>query len=114
MSDESELNVFRCLDFIRDHAAQLAQAKANRVHLEEFRKSKKALLMKAAEVNGATSVNAQERDAYAHPEYQELLSALRASVEEEERLRWMMVGAQAKISVFQTIEATRRIEIKSV
>jgi hypothetical protein len=43
MSDESEVNVFRCLDFLRDNAPAYAKAKAERVYMEEFRKSKKAI-----------------------------------------------------------------------
>lgn len=110
----AEINIFKALDFIRDNAPAYAKAKAERIYLEEFRKTKKALCMRAAEAAGANAVNAQERDAYADPEYQGILNALRAAVEEEERLRWLIVGAQAKISVWQTIEATRRIELKAI
>jgi hypothetical protein len=35
MSDIAEINIFKALDFIRDHAGQYAQAKANRVQIEE-------------------------------------------------------------------------------
>lgn len=114
MSPEGEFNVFKALDFIRDHAPAYAKAKAERIYLEEFRKTKKALCMKAAESAGANAVNAQEREAYADPEYQELLKGLRAAVEEEERLRWLIVGAQAKIEVWRTIEANKRAEAKNV
>ena len=34
------------VDYIIKHAAQFADAKAQRVYLEEFRKSKKAMLMR--------------------------------------------------------------------
>ena len=114
MSDESELNIFRALDFIRDNAKPLAVAKGQRIHLEEFRKSKKALLMKEAETSGQKTAALQERDAYAHPEYQELLLALQAATEEETRLTWLMKAAEARISAWQTIEATRRTERKAI
>lgn len=114
MNQDAELNVFRCLDFIRDHAPAYAKAKAERIYLEEFRKTKKALCMKAAECGGTTTAAAQEREAYADPEYQALLEALKAAVEEEERLRWLIVGAQAKIEVWRTIEANRRAEARTV
>ena len=61
MSEESEVNIFRCLDFLRDNAGAMAAAKADRVQLEEFRKSKKALLMIQAEKAGHNSAVAQER-----------------------------------------------------
>lgn len=114
MNADAEFNVFKALDFIRDNAPAYAKAKAERIYLEEFRKTKKALCMKAAEVAGSNAVNAQEREAYADPEYQALLQGLRAAVEEEERLRWLIVGAQAKIEVWRTIEANRRAEAKNL
>lgn len=111
--DDAEINIFRALDFIRDNAQVYAQAKAERVYLEEFRKSKKALLMKAAEPNYPSAV-AQEREAYSNPEYMELLEGLRAATEKEERLRWLMIAAQARIECWRTLESTRRIEAKTV
>lgn len=112
MSDQAEINIFRALDFIRDNAPQYAKAKAQRVYLEEFRKTKKALCMQAAEAHGAKTAATQEREAYADVEYAELLAALQAAVEEEERLRWLIVGAQARIEVWRTIEANRRAEAR--
>jgi hypothetical protein len=114
MSDEAEINIFRALDFIRDNAPEYAKAKATRVYLEEFRKSKKALLMKDAERSGHNAVSAQEREAYADEGYQQHLLALQGAVEAEEKLRWLMVAAQAKIEVWRTLESTRRVEAKTV
>lgn len=114
MSNESEINIFKALDFIRDNAAAYAQAKADRVYLEEYRKTKKALCMKNAEVEGITTAAAQEREAYADPEYIEILEGLREAVKQEETLRWMIVAAQAKIEVWRTIEANRRAEAKAL
>jgi hypothetical protein len=71
----------------------------------------KALLMQRSP--GAT-INAQERDAYSHQEYQDLLKGLRAAVEIEEELRWGLVAAQARIEVWRSREATNRAEAKSV
>jgi len=114
MNSEAEINIFRALDFIRDNAQAFAKAKATRIYLEEFRKTKKALCMKSAESSGTNAISAQERDAYADPNYQELLDGLREAVEEEERLRWLMVAAQARVSAWQTIEATKRAEMKVI
>jgi len=114
MSDEGDLNIFRCLDFLRDNAAAMAQAKANRVQLEEFRKSKKAILMQKAEKAGHKSSATQEREAYAHPEYIEFLNGLAEAVENEERLRWLMRAAEVRIECWRSLESTRRIESKNV
>lgn len=114
MTPEVEINIFRSLDFIRDNAPAYAKAKSERIYLEEFRKSKKALLMRAAEIAGHKTGAAQEREAYAHDEYMALLEGLRAAVEQEEALRWLIVGAQAKIEAWRTIEANRRAEAKTL
>jgi len=114
MSDDSEINIFRALDFIRDNAQPYAQAKAQRVYLENFRKSKKALLMREAEIRGHKTAAMQERESYADSDYMEVLEALRAATEEEEKLKWMMTAAEAKVSAWQTIEATKRLEIKTL
>lgn len=83
----------------------LAQAKAERVYLEEYRKSMKALLMKASKESSAA---AQEKDAYSDPTYVEHLGALRIAVEREETLRWRMVTCQAAIEVWRSQSATDR------
>lgn len=114
MTPEAEINIFRSLDFIRDNAPAYARAKSERVYLEEFRKSKKALLMREAEIAGHKSAVAQEREAYAHPDYLVVLEGLKAAVEQEEALRWLIVGAQAKIEAWRTIEANKRAEAKAL
>jgi hypothetical protein len=114
MTEEGEIQIFRALNFIRDNAPAYAKAKAQRVYLENFRKSKKALLMRAAEIAGHKSAALQEREGYANPEYVEVLKALQLAVEEEERLRWLMVAAEARIEVWRTLESSRRLEAKTL
>ena len=69
---------YKTVDFILENAPRYAKAKAERIYLEEFRKTKKALLMKVAMEAGYESAAAQEREAYAHPEYQEYAVASRS------------------------------------
>jgi hypothetical protein len=95
----------RAVDFIRDNAATLAKAKAERVYMEEFRKTLKAKLMKKCV---DLPVTAQEREAYAHPDYEAHLLGLKEAVEVEERLRWQMVAAQARVEVWRSQEASNR------
>lgn len=114
MSDEAEINIFKALDYLRDSAPAYAKAKSDRVYLEAFCKSKKALLMRDAELAGHKSATAQEREAYAHPEYMQLLEGLRAAVETEEFFRWRMVAAQARIETWRTLESSRRYEAKTL
>jgi len=98
------------VDYIIKHSRQFADAKAQRVFLEEFRKSKKALLMKQSIEQ---TLGAQERDAYAHSEYVELLNGLRDAVAIEEKLRWDLIAAQARVDVWRTEQANLRLEGKA-
>ena len=102
------------IEYIFKHGKKYAKAKAERVYLEEFRKSKKALLMQQAQVNGHQTAAAQEREAYADQEYVDLLQGLKAAVEAEEEIRWGLVAAQARIDVWRSREASSRQEIKAV
>jgi hypothetical protein len=109
----SDARAEKAVEYIRDRAKEYAQAKADRTHLEEFRKSRKALLMKAAELEGATTSAAQERDAYAAPDYLQLLDGLRAAVEREETIRWEMEAARLTIEIWRTQSANNRLEAKA-
>lgn len=86
-------------------APAYAKAKAERVYLEEFRKSKKALLM---QIHSDKPIGAQEREAYAHPEYIGLLAALQVAVEAEETMRWRLVACQTSVEVWRSQEASNR------
>lgn len=101
------------IEFLLKNAGKYAKAKSERIYLEEFRKSKKALLMQEAELSGVTTASGQERDAYAHHEYRELLTALREAIEIEEKLRWQLISAQLKVSIFQTESANNRFVEKT-
>jgi len=93
---------------IRDKAPAYGEAKAQRVYLEEFKKSKKALLMKDALTLGIEAANAQEREAYAHPSYQQLIRGLAEAIEKEETLKWEIEAARLDIEIWRSREATNR------
>lgn len=95
------------VDFMIKTARQYAQAKAKRVYLEEFRKSKKAILMQN---HADKAIGAQEREAYAHPDYLGLLAALQVAVAEEEELRWSLIAAQTRVEVWRSQEASNRAQ----
>lgn len=102
-----EIDVFRVLDFMRDNAKKYAQAKANRIHLEEFRKSKKALLYQDAPPG---TVAEKEAYAYAHADYLALLDGLKDAVQAEEGLRWQLEAAKLKIETWRTLQSNQRAE----
>ena len=60
-----------------------------------------------------TVLGKQETYAYSHPEYMELLEGLRVAVEEEEKFKWLMVAAQARIEVWKTNQYNTRAELKA-
>ena len=97
--------VEKALETMRTKAEELGQAKANRVYLEQFRKSKKALLYSKAPEG---TIADKENWCYRDPEYMELLDGLKAAVEIEETLRWKMTAAEAYVDVYRTQQANAR------
>ncbi len=100
-----QINPHEAIDFMIKNAEAYAKAKANVTYLEQFRKSKKALLFNNSIGN---TVADRENYAYSHQEYLAVLDGLREAVEEAERLRWMLVAAQARIDDWRTQEASNR------
>ena len=97
----------KAIDYIIANAQKFAEAKANRVFLDEFRKSKKALLMAQS---GAEAANAREQFAYGHPEYIELLEGIKAAVEIEEKLKWELEAARLRVDVWRSQETSNRMQ----
>jgi hypothetical protein len=93
------------IEFMHRHSGEFAKAKAQRIYLEEFRKSKKAILMQQ---HVDKPIGAQEREAYAHADYLQVLAALQAAVEQEEALRWKLTAAQTAVEVWRSQEASNR------
>ena len=100
----------KAVEYILKNAGRFAKAKAERIYLEEFRKSKKALLMGQS---SAEAANAREQYAYSHQEYIDLLDGLKQAVEIEEKLRWDLIAAQARVEIWRTESANARNEIKA-
>ena len=101
----SEIDIEKAVDWLRDNADYCAECKANRVYLEEYRKSLKALLMKNYP---ELSVSAQEREAYAHSDYQKHLKALKEAVFLDEKMKFLRVSAEVKIEAWRTQQANIR------
>lgn len=101
----SEDHIEKALDYLRDNATVAAQARANRIYVEEYRKTVKAQLMKK---HAELPLGAQERDAYADPIYIQHLEAIKQAVEQDEYHRFMRSCAEAKITAWQTQSANHR------
>lgn len=110
LSDATAEQIEQRLHAMREKSGEYAKAHAKAMYLEEFRKSKKAMLMKQAEREGCKTSASQETQAYAHPEYQQLLLDLETATEIKERLRWEMEVAKLSVGVWQTQQANERQE----
>lgn len=97
----------KAVEYILANAGKFSAAKAQRIYLEEFRKSKKAILMSQCTDKAA---NAREQYAYSHHDYLSLLGGLKAAIEIEEKLRWDLIAAQARIEIWRTQEASNRVQ----
>ena len=105
MKSISEEDVEKAVDWLRDNADSCAKARATRIYLEEYRKSLKALLMSKYP---DMSVSAQERDAYAHQDYQSHLKLMQQAIYEDERMKFFRASAEVKIEAWRTQQANIR------
>lgn len=101
----SDDQIEKALDWLRDNADEAAQAKANRVYMEEFRKSLKAQIMSE---HLAEPLGAQQRTAYSDKRYLNHLEGLKQAVFLDERFRFMRAAADAKIEAWRTMNANQR------
>lgn len=97
----------KAVDYILRNARTHAKAKARRRHLEEFRKSKKALLMNAC---SEKSYAAKETFAYSHADYIALLDGIEAAIEAEETIHWKMRAAEMAVEIWRSRNANERAE----
>ena len=95
----------RAGDFILEHAPKFAQAKADRVYIEHFLKSKRALLFNA----NMGTVAERENAALASDVYIELLDGLKEAVTIEETLKWQLTAAQIRVDTWRTQQASHRL-----
>ena len=93
------------INFMIKNAEAYAQAKAQVTYLTEHRKTVKALGFQRSLKN---TMAEKEADAYTTDDYQTCVEGLRDAVAEAERLRWMLVAAQARVDCWRSMEASNR------
>ncbi len=106
------MNIEKELHYLREHAKEYAQQKAHMEYLKEFRKSKKAMLINEAALNGLKTAQERESYAYSHEEYLCLLDGLKVATEEAERLRIMIKGCELSIDAKKTREMKEMSEAR--
>ena len=93
------------IDFMIKNSEAYANAKAQVVYLTEYRKTVKAIGFQRSLKN---TMAEKEADAYTTVEYVTCVEGLKEAVAEAERLRWMLVAAQARIDCWRSMEASNR------
>lgn len=101
----SDLEIEKAVDYLRDNATKAAQARAERIYMEEYRKVVKAKIMREHQTD---SLGAQEAIAYASDHYSEHLNAMREAITRDEYHRWMLTAAEAKIEAWRSQQANQR------
>ena len=107
----TDVELFESLEWLRDDGGKISQARARRLVIEEGRKHLKAKLMASSKANSAA---AKEQDAYAAPEYRELLMGLQAAIELDEHYRMLTDYHKARIEVWRSQSANQRAIDKAV
>lgn len=105
MSTTEVRDPYSAVDFMLKNASSYAQAKGNRVYIENFLRSKKSLLMNQSD---GKTVADREAYAYAHADYIELVSGLRSAVEQEEGIKWKLEAAKISVDIWRSQEASNR------
>jgi hypothetical protein len=104
-----EIDPTKALRYIQENAGKYAQAKANRIYIENYSKTLKSRL--ALESDKKT-LGDREMEAYGSVQYEELMQGLKEAVQIEEDLRWMLEAAKMKVEVWKTQEQSRRAEMR--
>ena len=100
----------KAVDWLREQAKNMAQARAERIYLEQWIKTVKATLQAESK---STSAAQSEIEALSSPKYLAALQALKEAVLADEHNRFLAAAAEAKIEMFRTLEATKRAEGKA-
>jgi hypothetical protein len=93
------------INYIYKNAPEYGKAKGKVAELETYKSSLKAILMKQSY---ETAIGAQEREAYAHVDYQNLCKAIGEAVELAETLKWRLEAAKMRFDAWRTEQASNR------
>jgi hypothetical protein len=91
--------------WLKDQSAAMAKARAERLYLESFMKSKQSLLRQRS---GETSEHKRTDYALTHQEYIDLLEGYRAAVEIDEKMRFQRDANNKLIDAWQTMSSNKR------
>lgn len=101
----TESEVDKAVEFLRNSSESSAKYRAEKIYLEEYRKSLRALIMKE---HLDKPISAQEREAYADPRYIAHLKNIQIAIERDTKQLFLRESAKAKIDAWQTKSANLR------
>lgn len=107
----SEQEAQRAIDYIRDSAPKFAQAKAERVYIENYLKVVKAKEMSNSDKK---TLGDREIDAYMSMDYEAQLQAMRDAVATEEELKYRMEAAKLRFEHWKTEQFNNRVEARAL
>ena len=105
----SEQEAQRAIDYIRDSAPKFAQAKAERVYIENYLKVVKAKEMSNSDKK---TLGDREMDAYMSMDYEAQLQAMRDAVAIEEELKYRMEAAKLRFEHWRVEQFNQRSEAR--
>ena len=100
----------KAINFIIENAPKFAEAKSQRVYLENFLKVKKAQLMQDCKNE---PVSRAESYALAHPDYLLIVEGIKIAMLEEEKLKYFLEAARLRAEIWRTTEASNRQQDKA-
>ena len=101
----TEFDPHDAINFIYKTAPDYARAKGQLAQLEAYKSSLKSIKMKQS---SEQSLGAQEREAYASQEYQDLCVAIGKATEDAEMLKWQITSATMRFDAWRTEQASNR------
>lgn len=101
----SDEDVEKALDWLRDNAAAIGEAKREAVKAEHMLKHHRAVAMK---VSGENAVSAQEREAFASTAYAAAIEATANAAGKYEEMRALREAAALKIETWRSASANYR------
>ena len=104
----NDSDIEKAIDWLRDNAETCAKKRAERLYLEDFSRSLKALIMSE---HLAEPLGAQERYAYSDLRYRNHLEALKHAIFLDEQARFLRDAANAKIEAWRTQQANQRVNV---
>ena len=94
-----------CVDYLYNFAPQYAKAKGELAELEAYKSSLKAIMMKKS---NEQTIGAQEREAYASQEYQDLCKNINTATYNTELWKYRLEAAKMRFEAWRTQEASNR------